>query len=103
MRRIVLIASIAAVAAPAAGAVTAPSVRVVTRTPLVVAGAHFRAHERVSVTSGTAKAVVQTGVAGTFRVNLGSVLADRCSFRVVAVGARGEHVVLPVRYECAPA
>jgi hypothetical protein len=103
MRRIALIACLAALVVPAAGAVAAPELRVVTRTPLVVSGTHFRSHERVTVMSGTAKAVVRTGPAGSFRANLGSVLADRCSYGIVAVGARGDRAVLPVRAMCAPA
>src|SRR3954452_7668773 len=104
MRRIILTAGlVAAVAAPAGGAVTAPALHVVTKNPLVVRGTSFHARERVTVTSGTARVVVLTTPAGAFRANLGAALGDRCSFRIVASGTRGDRVTMASRTECAPA
>src|SRR4051812_803299 len=104
MRSIVLIASILAVAAvSSAGAVSTPSLRVMTKNPLVVRGTNFHSHELVTVTSGSARAIVRTTVAGVFRANLGAAIADRCSYRIVASGARGDRAVLAARIECAPA
>ena len=105
MSRGLPIAVVAAViAAPLAGAGVAPSLRLATRTPLVVRGTHFSAGERVTVTAGAASVVVRTGATGAFRANLGTPLVDRCSVRVVAAGARGDHArLIAARAMCAPA
>jgi hypothetical protein len=103
MRRIVVISVLFLVLVPAAAATTAPSLRLVTTTPLVVKGVNFHPGERVTVRVGTAKVVVRAGVAGTFSVNLGAPLVDRCSSGIVAAGARGDQAALFLRAMCAPA
>ena len=101
----VLIAGVAAaLTASSAGAAVAPSLRLVTRSPLVVSGAHFRAGERVTVTAGDASVVVHAGRDGVFRANLGPRIVDPCSLHVVAVGTRGDKAtLLAARAMCAPA
>jgi hypothetical protein len=84
---------------------SSPRLQIVTRSPLVVTGTHFRSAERVTVRVGATSLVVRTTRLGTFRANLGSSGGDRCSGSIVAVGARGERVVVPLRIRalCAPA
>src|SRR3954470_10669019 len=104
MKRIILMAGlIGALAVPAAGAVTGPTLRVVTKSPLVVRGTSFKAGERVTVSAVGPKVVVRTSPPGAFRATLGDVLVDRCTGRVVASGARGDHASIAWRVECAPA
>ena len=103
MRQIVLITALLLVLVPAAAATAAPSLRLVTTTPLVVKGMNFQPGERVTVRVGAAKVVVRAGAAGTFRVNLGAPLFDRCSSGIVAAGARGDQAALMMRAMCAPA
>src|SRR3954453_23051415 len=103
MRRIILTGGLLAALAAPAGAVTAPALHVVTKNPLVVRGTNFHARERVTVVSGATTVVVRTTPAGAFRANLGAVLGDRCSYRIVATGARGARVSLAARTGCAPA
>jgi hypothetical protein len=105
MRRIA-IGLLAGVAfAGSAGAAPGPTLRVVNRTPLVVAGTHFRASERVKVVVGGSTLVVRTTSLGTFRARLGTPLADRCSaVQVTALGSMESATLrLPVRTMCAPA
>lgn len=83
-----------------------PSLRVVTRTPLVVRGANFHPSERVTLRAPRAVGVVRTTAAGAFRAGLGALATDRCSFTLVAVGARGDRALVRVfgpRAMCAPA
>jgi hypothetical protein len=106
MRKIATALIVLATAAQAAGAVVAPTLRIVTTDPLVVRGAHFRAAERVTVKGPSVTRVVHTTASGTFRANLGVVPTDRCSMpmRIVATGALGDKAVfLPARAMCAPA
>ena len=105
MRRIVLAgaALVAALAPAATAASTTPAIRLVTQTPLVVAGSHFKPIERVTVSAGSIRHIVRTTAAGTFRAEFGQVSFDRCSTRVVAVGARGDRAVLPGKPMCPPA
>jgi hypothetical protein len=105
MRRIALaLSALVATLAPAAGAWNGtPTIRLVTTTPLVVAGSHFRPAQRVTVTAGTAKRIVRTTSAGLFRADLGAVAFDRCSTAIVAVGVRGDRAAIPARAMCAPA
>jgi hypothetical protein len=105
MRRIA-IGLLAGVAfAGTAGAATGPRLEVVTRTPLVVAGTHFHAGERVKLLVAGSTFVVRTTRLGTFRARLATPLADRCSaVQVTALGSReSARVRLPVRTMCAPA
>ena len=106
MSRILLIAVVVVATATAtAGAFAEPSLRIVTRSPLVVSGVHFRSGERITVSAGQAKVVVRAGAAGAFRANLGTPLVDRCSQQVVAIGARGDRaqLIMAARAMCAPA
>jgi hypothetical protein len=88
-----------------AAAAAAPSMRVVTRTPLVVTGSKFHPGERVTVKVGDTTRVVQVTPLGSFKANLGTLTGDRCSLRIVALGTRGDRVLLPLalRAQCAPA
>ena len=87
-------ASAVAVALAGGGA----SIRVLSEQPLVVGGAHFNAHERVTITAtvGTEKAarLVTATRQGTFKVTLGQhfPVADPCGMngriRVLRKGGR---------------
>jgi hypothetical protein len=106
MRRIVLVAVLAAALAPAASsAPSAPRLTIATSSPLVVAGARFVPHELVTVTLGSQVRRVRVTALGGFRAGFPGVTYDRCSsFMVVASGARGDHAVLVrPRPLCAPA
>ena len=80
-----------------------PALHVVTKSPLVVRGTAFKTGERVTLTVAGTTFVVRTTRLGTFRANLGAVLGDRCSYRIVASGARGDRAMLAARTGCAPA
>jgi hypothetical protein len=106
MRKIATALLLLAVGVPAAGASlgrTAPSLRIVRRTPLVVRGAHFRPAEKVTVRAPRTVRIVDTTATGAFRVSLAPVPADRCSFRVAAVGAHGDRAQVRARAMCPPA
>jgi hypothetical protein len=106
MRRIATALLLLVIGVPVAGASlgrTTPSLRVVHRTPLVVRGAHFRPAETVTVHAARKVRVVHATATGTFRVRLGSVLTDRCSFAIVAVGAHGDRAQVRARAMCPPA
>jgi hypothetical protein len=70
-----------------------PSLRLVSRQPLVVRGAHFAALERVTLTASSVPArVARTHAtrAGTFRVAFARTVVRACGpFVVRAVGSRG--------------
>jgi hypothetical protein len=83
----------------AAGATTAPSLRVTSANPFRIAGQHFRATEHVRVTlTAKGESTVRRATAsptGSFLVGFGTVAVDRCSgFTVRAVGSRGSEAVL---------
>jgi hypothetical protein len=83
-----------------------PTLRVVTRYPVVVRGAHFRPTERVTVRAHHIVRVVHSTETGAFRARLGTVATDRCSSWIVAVGARGDQARVRLRGprpQCAPA
>lgn len=82
---------------------TAPTIRVMNYTPLVVRGAHFHAAERVTVRALHVVRVVRTTASGTFRVRFGALSTDRCSLAIVAVGARGDRAQIKARSMCPPA
>jgi hypothetical protein len=105
MRRIAIGLTLGVAFAGTAAAATQPTIKIVTRTPLVVSGTHFRASERLKLVVGGSTFVVHTTRLGTFQANLGAPLADRCSAQVTAVGLNGESATLrlPVRTMCAPA
>src|SRR4051812_9503933 len=102
MRRIATALVLLAAATQGAQAAVAPTLRVVTFSPLVVRGTHFRATERVTVHAANATRVVRTNANGAFSVSFAASI-DRCSARIFAVGAAGERAVLPLRPMCAPA
>jgi hypothetical protein len=108
MRRLAFIVLIAsAVAVPGALATTAPTLRVVKATPFVVAGAHFRAHERVTVTlvtSTTRVRRVTSDRVGSFQADFGDVTFGRCAgFSLSARGAAGDVAVAKIpRPGCMP-
>ena len=102
--RILAAAALAAALGPVAGAWNGtPAIRLVTSSPLVVAGTHFRPAQRVTVSAGTARRSVRVTSAGTFRADFGSIPVDRCSTRIVAVGANGERAAIRPLPMCAPA
>ena len=105
MKRIgVLLVTIAAIAPGAsASSGTTPTLRIVTRAPLVVSGMHFRAAERVTIKTAGVTRIVRTTPLGVFRADLGTIPSDRCSFQITALGARGDHAMLAARAMCAPA
>jgi len=104
VRHIALIVAFALVATSADSARVAPALYVVSRAPLVIAGTHFRALERVTVSLDGVRRVVRTTRSGTFRANLGTPSGDRCSSTVRAVGRGGERAVLRLpRAMCLPA
>jgi hypothetical protein len=104
---VVVAASAVAVALAGGGA----SIRVLSVRPLVVGGAHFKAHERltVSATVGSLKAAKQVTATrqGTFKVTLGQSFpaSDPCGIngrvRVLRKGGRTlthtVHLQLPAR------
>lgn len=100
MRGHVRLASVAAmalaVAAPALAA--APTLRMIARNPLTVAGAGFKAGEKVVVTAnrrGTRRAVATS--AGRFRVRFAVTAGTSCeALSVRAVGSRGTRATLVV-------
>jgi hypothetical protein len=103
VRTLVVIAT-ALIATGSAAAAPPPSLSIVGRSPLVVAGAHFRPGELVTVTAAT---TVRRAVArnGSFRLVLGDVRFGRCAgVRIEAVGSLGSLVVSKIpRPACMPA
>ena len=110
MRRLGLIAAalLAIVLVTAAGSSGQhrPVLTLHIKASIVVDGTHFRAHERVKVTSSTgASATVRANDKGAFGVTLHGVPIDRCSGLIVrARGSAGSLAVLrrPPLPECAP-
>jgi hypothetical protein len=98
MRWLAVAATLVALAAPSA-ATAAPTLRVVTASPLVVAGAGFAPGERVVVTAitltGPRIARVRASAAGRFRARLRTV-AVGCGAAVAvrALGESGRRAVL---------
>jgi hypothetical protein len=107
--RVFAVVAIAAgiLAGVGAAAGSRPSIRIAQSRPLVVAGSHFVAGERVKVVAYLSRRVVRHAVArhGSFRVNLGTVPMSKCQgMRIVAVGSRGSRATLKIpRPECMPA
>lgn len=99
-RLLVAFVALAAVAVAAAlagnvGAGSTPAtIRIVSRAPLAVSGAHFRANERVRVTAVASRTLTRTVLAnrvGTFTAQFTTQFpVDRCSGLIVrAAGSRG--------------
>jgi hypothetical protein len=104
MKRIAIGLIVTAALAGTAAAATGPTLKIVTRTPLVVAGTHFRAGERVKLVVAGSTFVVRTTNLGTFTANLGAPLADRCSAGAVTALGVKESVTLRLPLPmCAPA
>jgi hypothetical protein len=103
MRTIFLVALVA-VGCGAAPAKFAPHVSVPHRRPVVVQGAHFRAHERVTVTFATDRMVRRTVTAnlnGVFSLRFpGIYLRDCDGLAVIAAGNRGSHATLKTLSQC---
>jgi hypothetical protein len=104
-----LVAAIAALAlsAPAAGG-TAPTLRLVRTSPVVVAGSHFRAGERVTVTLVVTKRIVRHVTAsqtGSFTIGYGGIQLGHCAgFSLSAVGSAGSRAVVKLpQPACMPA
>jgi hypothetical protein len=98
-----------ALAVPAVAAGPAPALRLVSNEPLTIRGAHFKAHERVRVTTHVDAAkrskLVRSTTIGTFKVTFDVPMAfDPCveSLRVTAVGARGSDAVLKLPQRACP-
>jgi hypothetical protein len=98
----VLLVAAGTLAAGASLGSTGPSLRVVKHSPVVVRGARFHPAERVTVKSPALQVVriVHTTTTGTFRARLGRPPTDRCSFAIVAVGARGDRATARVPAMC---
>jgi hypothetical protein len=92
--------TVAALLAASAGAAAKPALRLVSRTPVGVSGAHFKAHEHVVVAvsvHGQASRVdrVVAGAAGSFKASFRGLTAPRCSaVIVIATRASGAKVRL---------
>lgn len=99
---LVLLLAAGTSAATASLGSTAPSLRVVKHSPVVVRGARFHPAERVTVRAPALRAVriVHANASGTFRVRLGVPPSDRCSFAIVARGASGDRAQAKVRAMC---
>jgi hypothetical protein len=96
----------AAVVVPSASAsAAAPRIVIARSAPLVVAGSHFKAGERVTVSVGPSVRQVRTTRRGSFQASFAGVAFDRCSGgRIAAVGSLGDRAVLvQSRVMCAPA
>src|SRR5919198_1327180 len=82
----------------ASAASPAPSLRLVTRQPVAVQGAHFRAFEAVTLTVTALPPQVKRVKAsrrGSFAVAFDKPVVRRCgSFAIRAVGARGSVAML---------
>jgi hypothetical protein len=91
---LIVLAVAGCLAAAASGGRVAPQLRVVSRTPVTVAGSHFAARERVTVRIGADKAhvrVVRADAKGSFTVRF-AVTSDICNdtLIVIATGATGD-------------
>ena len=104
MRRMVITALAAAIVVPSASAAV-PRIAIARSDPLVVAGSHFKAGERVTVSFGENTRRVRATRLGSFQASFAGVAFDRCSgSRFSAVGALGDRAVLvQSRVLCAPA
>lgn len=70
-----------------------PSLRVTRVTPLTVQGRHFRASERVRVTTGSRTVRTTANGNGTFVITIPG--ADRCNTqRVLAKGSAGSYAIV---------
>ena len=86
------------VASPATAVRSAPALTIAHSRPLTLAGAHFAAHERVTVTLHTPSVYAKRVVArtdGSFTVAFGTVGSKQCAgLRADAVGATGDRATL---------
>jgi hypothetical protein len=100
MRRVLLTAFALLVglilATASAATRTRPTLSVRGTGPIVLAGRHFAAHERVRITSSAGGPVrVRANSRGAFTAVLGTISPDRCAgLRFRAVGLRGSVAIL---------
>jgi hypothetical protein len=104
---LVVVAGLALAAAAGSAATPAPSIHIVARAPLVVAGANFKAGEVVTVTviGRRAAAPLQrraTSRGGSFRLRFPGVSLGECdAYGIRAVGNRGSRAAYkPPRLMC---
>jgi hypothetical protein len=101
---VAVLVGVCAVAVPSlAGGASRATVRIVTRSPLVVRGTGFKHHERVRVTAtpGGLRRVVSSAT-GTFRATF-TTPVDRCvGLSVAAMGAGGDHAALKLPQPACP-
>jgi hypothetical protein len=94
LRAVGLLLAVTLALATPASAATGPALWLQHVRPLTVRGIGFHARESVSVTAPSGRVRTKTNAAGSSVVTFQSV-GDRCSGgRIVAIGARGERVVL---------
>jgi hypothetical protein len=83
-----------------AGGAARPTLKLVKRSPVAVAGSHFKARESVRVTvtaSGQSRTrYVRSTSSGSFTASFDITAGDRCtsSVRAVAIGAAGDRAYL---------
>ena len=108
VRSVAVLLALVTVSSARAATTAPPTLQIARLTPLVVAGSHFRSHERVRVSAAVSPEVRATRVAtasaaGSFRVGFGDLATDRCTgVRVVAVGASGSRAALKAAPQCPP-
>ena len=97
---LVAVAATAALVTPAGAVAPAPLLRLTQAKPLVLAGAHFRKGEAVTVIVHTPRAYLRrvvTRADGTFTADFGTIQAAKCSgLRAEARGAVGDRASLLV-------
>ena len=97
VRGLLLMAALAGVAAASAQARATPALRLVARTPLTVAGAHFAPRAAVAVSVESVRVTTRADAAGRFRLVVRGVPLGGCSSpRVLAVDSRGSRASLRV-------
>jgi hypothetical protein len=86
---------------------SAPTLRLITTSPLVVRGRHFRPGETVRVVADAGKTkrvrATRPSATGSFRVSFGAMHADRCTegLLITATGPRERAVLKLPSPECA--
>lgn len=108
MRALILTISLALLATSAAGARTAPTVRITSAAPLTVAGTSFTPRERLRIVArfdGIRKVRYPRATAsGRFTVRLlNETVTDRCSVRVSVVRANGRTIAAKLPAALCPA
>jgi hypothetical protein len=105
LARALVVLTLAAAAWPAAAAPgpTMPRLRLLSLSPVSVAGAGFPHGERVRVLYGTTRRVIRTSAAGSFRVSF-PASSDPCAAPalITAWGARGDSAALKLPARMCP-